>query len=195
MRLVASVRTSTTDQSLSLAAQETAIRQWCAAMGHEIVEVIHDRGESGSTLDRPGLVRCLALLANGEADGLVVLKLDRLTRSVRDFCNLVERFSSMGWALVSVRDSLDTSSASGRLMANILVSFAEFERSVVSERTSAALQELKRQGVRLGPPIRPLHEGVEAGIRFHASSLSLAKNAERHQVSIAVVRRVLDRPR
>jgi DNA invertase Pin-like site-specific DNA recombinase len=111
------------------------------------VEIVVDAGASAKTLNRPGLERSLAMLRSGEADALLVVKLDRLTRSVRDLGELVERyFAGDRWALLSVGEQIDTRTAAGRLVLNILASVAQWEREAVGERTSAAMAHKKDQG-------------------------------------------------
>lgn len=101
--------------------------------------------------DRPVLAAALAALRAGEADGIIVVKLDRLTRSVRDLGSLLEDyFGSKGYELLSLSDSIDTTSASGRLALNVLVSVAQWEREAIGERTSEVLKHLKKEGVVLG---------------------------------------------
>lgn len=108
----------------------------------ELVEIIVDAGVSAKTLQRPGLDRALGMLRAGQADALLVTKLDRLTRSVRDLGTLVERyFAGDRWALLSVGDQVDTRSAAGRLVLNVLASVSQWEREAIGERTSAAMQQ------------------------------------------------------
>lgn len=156
MKVVAYVRVSTTTQAeegVSLVVQEEKLRHYALAADLNIVELAQDAGLSAKTLERPGLQRALALLKEGAAEGLLILKLDRLTRSVRDLGELVETyFGSSGWALLSVGDSIDTRSAGGRLVLNVLASVAQWEREIIGERTREALAHLKRQGQRLGAP-------------------------------------------
>lgn len=151
-KVVGYARVSTEHQArdgVSLDAQVAKIRAYALAMDLELVDVIVDAGESAKTLRRPGLQRALAMLASGDAEGLVVTKLDRLTRSVRDIGTLVEGVFSRA-ALLSIGDSIDTRSAAGRLVLNVLVSVSQWEREAVAERTQTALAHLKAEGVRLG---------------------------------------------
>ena len=85
-----------------------------------MLEVIVDGGESAKTMKRPGLQRILALVEAGAVQAVIVAKLDRLTRSVKDLCSLLELFEKRRVALVSVAESLDTSSAAGRLVLNLM---------------------------------------------------------------------------
>src|SRR5260221_881239 len=109
MRVVAYVRVSTDEQAhgVSLDAQRDRLADYCRLYGHVIVEVVADEGLSGKTLDRPGLRRALAMLKAHAVDGLIVCKLDRLTRSVRDLGGLIETYFSNGIALLSVGEQID----------------------------------------------------------------------------------------
>lgn len=176
MKVLGYVRVSTDEQAASgagLAAQESAISEACERSGYELVGVVRDEGFSAKDLNRPGIASVLEALAAGEADGLMVAKLDRLSRSVFDFSGMVERSRREGWSLVCLDLGVDTSTAAGEVMANVLAAFAQFERRLVSERTKAALAALKAQGVVLGrPPVTPdwvLHECVrlrKAGLSY-----------------------------
>ena len=141
-RAIGYVRVSTSrqaDEGVSLDAQRAKIEAYAALYNLEVIEVIVDAGLSASTLDRPGLTRALSLLRAGKADCLIVTKLDRLTRSIRDLCDLVEKHFQRA-ALLSVEESIDTRSANGRMILNILTTIAQWEREAIGERTSTALQ-------------------------------------------------------
>jgi site-specific DNA recombinase len=151
------VRVSTdkqADKGVSLDAQTTKLRAYAALYELELGEIIIDAGASAKTLERPGLQRALGMLRAGEASGLLVAKLDRLTRSVRDLGALVEDvFGTPGGpALLSVGEQFDTRSAAGRMVMNVLASVSQWEREAIGERTRDALAELKAQGKRLGRP-------------------------------------------
>jgi DNA invertase Pin-like site-specific DNA recombinase len=151
-RVICYVRVSSekqADSGLSLEAQRTKLAAYCTAMDLSCVEVIEDAGESAKSLDRPGLQRALGLLRSGKADAILVTKLDRLTRSVRDLGDLVENYFDRA-ALMSVGDSIDTRSAAGRLVLNVLASVSQWEREAIGERTSEALQAKRARGERAG---------------------------------------------
>src|SRR5690349_21022575 len=93
-----------------------------------------DGGFSGGSLDRPALQRLLADIRAGQIDVVVVYKVDRLTRSLADFAKLVELFDQHAVSFVSVTQAFNTTSSMGRLTLNVLLSFAQFEREVTSER-------------------------------------------------------------
>src|SRR5229473_2860839 len=98
------------DQGVSLDAQTMRIRAMATVQSAELVDVIVDGGESAKSMNRPGVRRVLAMVEAGKIDTVIVAKLDRLTRSVKDLCELLEHFERKGVALVSVAESLDTGS-------------------------------------------------------------------------------------
>jgi DNA invertase Pin-like site-specific DNA recombinase len=152
-RTIGYVRVSTEQQAdggVSLDAQRQKLRAYALAMDLELVEIVEDAGRSAKTLDRPGLRQVLHRLDAGEADVLLVAKLDRLTRSVRDLGDLVEKYFTTRFSLLSVSDSIDTRSAAGRLVLNVLASVSAWEREATGERTRDALAHLRREGVPLG---------------------------------------------
>lgn len=172
---------STEEQRASgagLAAQREAIAAECRRRGWEVVELIEDAGYSGKDLRRPGVRRALEELQRGRADVLVVAKLDRLSRSMLDFTALMAQAQRRGWALVALDAPVDTTSPAGEAMANILATFAQFERRLIAQRTREALARKKAQGVRLGRP-RRLPSKVRARIkRRRKAGFSLAAIAD-----------------
>lgn len=142
-RTVAYIRVSTdkqADRGVSLDAQRAKVHAYASLYNLDLVEVIEDAGHSAKSLERPGLDRALSMLRSGDADALLVVKLDRLTRSVRDLGDLLETYFNAGrWALMSVSENIDTRSAAGRLVLNVLASVAQWEREVIGERTKVAM--------------------------------------------------------
>lgn len=130
------------DEGMSLAVQKEKIAAFVQVYADELelAGFEEDAGESGKSLDRPGLTRALDRLASGEVQALIVMKLDRLTRSVRDLGTLIERHFREGRDFLSVSEKIDTQSAAGRLILNVLVSVAQWEREAISERTAASMQ-------------------------------------------------------
>jgi DNA invertase Pin-like site-specific DNA recombinase len=147
------VRVSTDDQAsngISLEEQRGRIRAYAKAHGLRVVRVASDDGVSGKTIKgRPGLLRALEDLSDAEVDGLVVCKLDRLSRTTTDILGLVEQASRDGWQLHSIEEHLDTTSSHGRFVVGILSLLAQMEREQCAERTRAALAELRRRGKRV----------------------------------------------
>src|SRR6516225_11486199 len=149
MKAIGYVRVSTdrqAEQGVSLEAQEAKIRAMATVQGAELFEVIVDGGESAKNLNRPGLQRLLGLVDSGKVEAVIIAKLDRLTRSVKDLCNLLELFEKRGVALISVAESLDTASAAGRLVITIMAAVSQWERETIGERTRDALRHKRTSG-------------------------------------------------
>src|SRR2546430_8486622 len=147
------VRVSTdkqADHGVSLEAQEAKIRAMATVQGAEIVELIVDGGESAKDLNRPGMERLLALVDERKVQTVIIAKLDRLTRSVKDLAELLERFQRRGVSLVSVAESLDTGSAAGRLVSNIMTAVSQWAREDIREGTGDAKQDTKMIGGGVG---------------------------------------------
>ncbi len=151
-RLIGYIRVSTTDQAesgLGLEDQDRKIRALAELEGGELLDVIRDEGASAKSLDRPGVARLLELVRRGDVDAVLIAKLDRLTRSVKDLCDLVDLCRQKDIALVSAAESLNTSTAAGRMVVNMLGVIGQWEREVTAERTSAALQVKAQRGERV----------------------------------------------
>jgi DNA invertase Pin-like site-specific DNA recombinase len=117
-------------------------------------------------------------LAEGRARGLVVAKLDRLSRSVIDFANLIILAQERGWAIIALDLGIDMSTPHGRLVANILVAFAEWERLMIAQRTRDALAAAKAAGVRLGRPSGVEPETVAAIVELREAGCTLDSIAD-----------------
>ncbi|MCK5016553.1 MAG: recombinase family protein, partial [Candidatus Peribacteraceae bacterium] len=175
------VRVSTEDQSVHQ--QMDAIKGECQAHGHEVIDFIADYGESGKNLDRPGIQDVLRRLPMGEAEGLIVAKLDRLTRSVRDLDRLLTDYfgpCAGGLALVSVAERIDTEHATGRFMLNVLMSVAQWERETIGERTRDALTAKARRGERTG--------GIPFGMQLAADGVHLEDSPEEQGIVLSVLK-------
>jgi site-specific DNA recombinase len=144
-------RVSTDEQArdgVSLAMQQAKLEAYAVVKDWTLVEVIRDEGVSAKSLWRPGLERMVAQITAKEVDVVMIYKLDRLTRSVVDLGKLLELFKRQRVDLVSLQESLDATTATGRLMMHLLASVSQWEREVIAERTRDALQHLKAQGKR-----------------------------------------------
>ena len=138
-------------EGVSLDAQRDKLRAYCKLHEIELMGICCDEGLSASTLERPGLQSALKLLESGKANTLLVVKLDRLTRSLLDLDMLVrEYFVEQRYHLLSVTESLDMRTAMGRFVLYILGLIAQWETEAISERTRDSMAHLKRQGVKLG---------------------------------------------
>ena len=111
-----------------------------------------DHGITGATLKRPALTRCLKALETG--DTLIVWKLDRLGRSVRDLLNILHDLEQRGIRFQSLTDAIDTATPTGRAMLHMVALLAELERDLVAERTKAGIKAAKRRGVAFGPKMK-----------------------------------------
>lgn len=140
--LIGYARVSTVEQSTDL--------QLDALQAAGVERTFTDEGISGSVSSRPELDRCMEVLRTG--DTLVVWRLDRLARSLKNLLELVESLSSKGIHLRSLTESIDTSSASGRLVLSVFGALAEFERSLIIERTQAGLAAARLRGAKIGRP-------------------------------------------
>src|SRR5262245_19772381 len=148
-----------TDEGLDMAfnsldAQREACEAYTASQRGEGWVLVADRyddgGYSGGNLERPALKRLLADIEARKVDCVVVYKIDRLTRSLMDFSKLVDQFDKYGVTFVSVTQSFSTTTSMGRLTLNILLSFAQFERELGSERVRDKIAASKRRGLWTG---------------------------------------------
>jgi DNA invertase Pin-like site-specific DNA recombinase len=150
-RLIGYVRVSTADQAdrgLSLAAQRDRLEAYATAAGFVLAGLEQDAGLSGGLAPhkRPGLARALEAVRRGDADGIVVTKLDRLSRSTKDTLALVEEADRRGYRLVSVAEALDTGTATGRFVVTLLGALGQMEREQIGERTATAMARIAREG-------------------------------------------------
>jgi DNA invertase Pin-like site-specific DNA recombinase len=183
-KAVGYIRVSTDKQAehgVSLEAQHAKLTQYAALYDLALVDILVDAGVSAKTLERPGLQRALGLLRKGQANALLVAKLDRLTRRVKDLGTLVEDyFSSDRITLLSVADSIDTRTAAGRLVLHVLGSVAQWERETIGERTAEALAHKREQGQRTN-----LH--APYGLRIAEDGKTLVKD-EAEQALLGAIR-------
>jgi len=154
-RALGYVRVSTEGQHESgagLAAQESAIRAEAGRRGWDLELISEGHGVSGASADRPALAAALARLDAGEADVLVVAKLDRLSRSVAHGAEVMDRAKRRGWSLVALDFGLDTTTPAGEMVAAIVLATSQYERRLIGQRTREALAAKRAAGVRLGRP-------------------------------------------
>lgn len=150
-KAVAYIRVSTNkqeDKGHSLQAQQEKIAAYASLYDLDIINTVVEVA-SAKNLNRDGLQGALAQIKAGQADALIVVKLDRLTRSVADLGHLVESYFSKA-GLLSVSEQIDTRSASGRLVLNVLASVSQWEREAIGERTSAVRQSMASNGLYCG---------------------------------------------
>lgn len=145
----ARVSTEGQTEGVSLDAQQARIAAWCKSNGHQLVRVEVDAGKSGKRADnRPALQRALAAVTKDRGI-LCVYSLSRLARSTRDALDIADRLAKSGADLVSLTESIDTSSPMGKMFFTMMSALAELERSMISQRTKCALDHKRRHGQRV----------------------------------------------
>ena len=132
--------------------QLTELREYAGRRGWQIVEEFTDQGVSGSKESRPALNRLMADACRRRFDTILVWKIDRFGRSLKHLVNALAELAALGVAFISLRDNLDLSTPSGRLMFQIIGAMAEFERALIQERVRAGLRNARAKGRRLGRP-------------------------------------------
>lgn len=167
MAVIAYARVSTVEQTLDL--QKDALRTAC-------VECIYEEKASGKSVDRPELAQCLKALREG--DTLVVWRLDRLGRNLKDLIQTVTDLEARGVKFKSLTESIDTSGPAGKLVFHMFAALAQFERELVRERTLAGLAAARARGRKGGRP--PLLNANKQRI-----ALSMLKNREMSVAAIA----------
>lgn len=181
--MIGYLRVSTEEQAnsgLGLEAQRETIKRYADAHGWDVIWYV-DEGLSANSLDRPQLQAALTRLRvipkRRDVDGTVVAKLDRLSRSVHDFSGILKLAAARKWAVVAIDLGVDTSTPTGKLVANVMMSVAEWEREVIGERTSAAMQAAKRAGRHMGR-VSALPEETGARLLELRRTLTLAATAD-----------------
>jgi DNA invertase Pin-like site-specific DNA recombinase len=176
VRVIGYARVSTEEQGTngaSLPAQESMIREEARRRGWDLLTVYSDVASGKSTTRRPGLADAVdALEGRGpwepKPHAIVVVRLDRLSRSSADAGRLFDQAKRKGWAIIALDLGVDTTTAAGRLVANVMIDVSQWEREVIGERTREGLAQRRREGVRLGRP-RAVDGGDVAAARARAT--------------------------
>jgi len=185
-------RVSTVNNGQDPTLQTRELREYCEHRGWVIFEEYVDAGVSGSKDSRPELNRLVADAHQRRFDAVLVWKLDRFDRSLRHLVNALAEFEALGIAFVSLRDNLDLSSPSGRLMFQIIGAMAEFERSLIVERVKAGMRNARAKGKRIGrPPRTYLSPDVRRAIgqAYSNEEGSLRQLAARFGTSVGMIQR------
>ena len=149
-------RVSTEEQArhgVSMDNQDNKIRLQAELSEYHLVDIIRDPGRSAKDMNRPGIRRVIEAVKAGEIDAVIIHKLDRLTRSVADLDSFIRLLNKKGVALISVKDSIDTKTAGGRMVLNVLASISQWEREAIGERTAEALRHKRSRGEYTGGDI------------------------------------------
>lgn len=184
LKVVGYVRCSTEEQATNgqtLDAQIAKLKAYAALYDLALVEIVVDAGVSAKNVNREGLQKALGMIRTGAADGLLICKLCRLTRNIGDWQDLIDAYfgEKAGKQLFSVADSIDTRTAAGRLVLNVLLSVAQWERETIGERTKDALQHKITKGERCGR--------IRFGYDLAADGVNLVPNAL-EQEAIGIMR-------
>jgi DNA invertase Pin-like site-specific DNA recombinase len=169
--------------------QLSELREYGARRGWQIVGEYVDEGVSGAKESRPQLNRLMSDAHRRKFDLIAVWKVDRFGRSLKHLVNALADLDSLGVAFVSLRDNLDLSTPSGRLMFQVIGAMSEFERSLIQERVRAGLRNAVARGVRLGRP-RTLANADEIA-RLRASGASWREVAEQMGIGVGTAVRAL----
>ncbi len=152
------VSTTKRDQKPEIQVQE--LRRYCKARGFKVVHEITDRARGG-TDDRPGLKQLLQMVRAREVDAVIVVKMDRLFRSLKHLVNTLSEFEALGVKFIATRDQVDLTTPAGRLFMQLLGSLGEFERELIRERIMLGLEYAKSCGKKLGRPKKNDYEEVQ----------------------------------
>jgi DNA invertase Pin-like site-specific DNA recombinase len=189
MRVAIYARVSTTEQTADLQLDE--FRDYAQRRGWPIVAEFIDEGVSGIKDSRPALDRMMKAARMREFDCLVVWKLDRLGRSLRHLVNTIADLESLGISFVSLKDSIDLSTPSGRLLFGVVAAMAQFERDIIRERVVSGLAAAKRRG-RVGGRRAKVTDLTLREIRhLRGQGFSLAAIGQRLALNKATVSRAL----
>lgn len=176
-------RTSTADQVAGLEAQITRLEaEKCARIFSEQI--------SGRAEERPELERALDYIRDGDGDMLIVTKLDRLARSVKDALEIAQRLKAKGATLKVLDSPIDLSSPFGELLFAILAAIAQFERDLMLERQREGIAKAKRDGKMRGRPNYAVRRGPEV-LELWATGMSIPRIAEQLKISARSINRVL----
>jgi DNA invertase Pin-like site-specific DNA recombinase len=178
-------RVSTTNHGQDIGMQMRELREYCERRGLQIVGEYTDVGVSGSKDSRPQLNRLMADAKQRRFDAVCVWKLDRFGRSLRHLVNALADLEALGVVFISIKDNLDLSTPSGRLMFQIIGAMAEFERALIQERVRAGIRNARAKGRRIGRPRVAVDAARIAALR--ASGLSWPSIAREMGISVGTV--------
>lgn len=171
------------EEGVSLEAQEARAVAWCKLNNHAIYCIEVDRGKSAAKMNsRPALIRAIELACKMKGT-LVVYSLSRMARSTQDAIQIMQELERHGADLVSLTESIDTTTAAGRMLYKMLAVFAEFEREIISERTTAALRFKKLNGEKTGGTVP---YGYEVMLNSYENKILVINPAEQKVIDYMV---------
>ena len=182
------VRVSTADKNQDVDLQLVPLRDFVQRQGWSVKEYI-DQGYSGSTTNRPGLQALLKDCRRRLVDTVVIWKLDRLFRSLEHFVQVASELQSLNIRLISLTEAIDLGTSQGRLMANLLSTFAQFEKEILQERIREGLVNAIRKGRKLGRPSKEID--LETLLNLRKRGMGIKKIAREMKLSVGVVHKSL----
>lgn len=185
MRVALYVRVSTVEQSIELQKQE--LTAFATARGWTVTAVYEDSA-TGTNTKRPGLQAALQAAHRREIDAIVVWKMDRFARSLKDLIDMLSDLKSYGVEFVSLRDNVDMTTSAGKLLMHLIGAFAEFEAAIIRERVSAGVARARSKGVKFGRKPIISHDKV---LELHQGGMSQGAIARQLGCSKSAVHKVV----
>jgi DNA invertase Pin-like site-specific DNA recombinase len=180
----------------TLEAQREACEAYIKSQAHEgwraLPERFDDGGHSGGTLERPAMKRLLERVRDRRIDVILIYKIDRLTRSLTDFAKLAEQFDQYGVSFVSVTQQFNTTTSMGRLMLNVLLSFAQFEREIAGERIRDKIAASKKKGMWMGGSVPLGYDWKERKLVVNSSEAEIVRTLFDLYLKLGNVRSVVN---
>lgn len=183
------MRVSTEKQSIDT--QKHQVDKFLEYRPFENIQYYQDDAESGTSINRPALNQLLNDVKAGKVETVIVVKLDRLFRSVKHLIETLATFKQHGATFISITENIDLTTAMGVFMMQVLGSFAEFERNMIAHRTKASLDRIRASGRKLGPPVQISTETRNKVIELRNSGLSLRVVAQQTGISHTMVNRIM----
>lgn len=184
MRVGIYARVSTNEQNVEMQIKE--LKDYCDRMQYSIFDSYVDIGESGSKESRPQFNRLLSDVRKKKFDAVLVWKLDRIGRSLQHLLQILQEFSNKGVGFISYNQNIDTTTASGKLLFQIMGAFAEYEREIIRERVKAGKRKSKKKQGR-----KPLKINKIQVLRLHREGKSLRDIGSNLGISYGTVRNIL----
>jgi DNA invertase Pin-like site-specific DNA recombinase len=188
MKVATYSRVSTKKREQKPEVQVQELRRYCRARRFKIAYELTDRASGGGS-SRPGLKHLLELCRAREVDAVIVVKMDRLFRSLKHLVNTLSEFEALGVKFIATRDQVDLTTPAGRMFVQILGSLAEFERELIRERVILGLEHAKSRGTRLGRPKTRDDQKIK---KLRKNGLTYAQIQKTLGVSKGAVCRALD---
>lgn len=192
MKYACYLRVSTKEQSIEM--QRLDIHKYLEQNNISLSDVVFYEDQlSGKHDNRKALQQMLADVRSGSIRTVIIWKLDRLFRSLKHLINIIQEFEDMGVVLISIKDHIDLSTPSGRLLVHMIGAFAEFERAIIIERVQAGMRNAQANGTKSGKPIgrAPKLFNINDALKLRNSGSSIREIASKMKVSKSVIGRAL----